>query len=158
MRLRVLLVGITACSTESTARSDTSAPIVGTWRAESYVARRSDEPPRYPLGSTPRAYLVYDATGHVFFQAAVEPQVLDDARGRWREADSTSLATLLRAGLAYFGTYSVDRVSRRVTHRIEGEFPPSSGTTEVATPYRVVGDTLVLGVDSLTHWRFQRVR
>src|SRR6185295_5505014 len=105
-----------------------------------------------------RAYLVYDPTGHVFFQAAIEPRLQDHARGRWTQADSTSLAALLRAGLAYCGTYSVDRASGRVTHRIEGEFPPSSGTTEVATPYRIASDTLVVGVDSLTHWRFRRVR
>jgi hypothetical protein len=87
----------------------------------------------------------------------IEPQFLNDMRGKWYTADSTSLAALLLAGLSYFGTYTVDRASGRVTHRIEGEFPPSTGTTEIATPYRLVADTLILGVDSLTHWRFRRV-
>jgi hypothetical protein len=152
-----LFMIVAACRTERPA-SEAPASIVGTWRAESYVVRRAGESPRYPLGQTLRGYLVYDATGHVFFQAAIEPTLLDDARGKWHNADSTSLAALLRAGLAYFGTYSVDRASGRVTHRIEGEFPPNTGTTEVATPYRLAADTLILGVDSLTHWRFRRVR
>jgi len=45
-----------------------------------------------------------------------------------------------------------------VIHRIEGEIPPNSGTTEIATPYELRGDTLILGHDSTAHWKFLRVR
>ena len=153
--LATLVAG--ACAKEKTARVE-SSPLVGTWRASAYIVKRSDEAPRYPFGDAPKAYLVYDNTGHVFFQAVADARVLEDARGRWRGADSAALTALLQSGLAYFGTYTANAGAGTVTHHIEGELPPNLGTTEIATPYRVAGDTLVLGVDSLTHWRFTRVR
>jgi hypothetical protein len=148
---------LSACAREQPVRVDRS-PLVGTWRASAYIVTRSGEAPRYPFGDAPKAYLVYDNTGHVFFQAVADARVLEDARGRWRGADSAALTALLQSGLAYFGTYTANAGAGTVTHHIEGELPPNIGTTEVATPYRVAGDTLVLGVDSLTHWRFTRVR
>jgi hypothetical protein len=132
---------------------------VGTWRALEFVNPRADDAGhRWPLGRSPRAYLVYDGTGHVFFQTVNGVAASPEARGHWSAADSAALRDLLGSASAYFGTYVVDPGTGSVIHRIEGEIPPNSGTTEIATPYRLQGDTLVLGADSSVHWTFLRVR
>jgi hypothetical protein len=101
---------------------------------------------------------VYDATGHVLWQVQGA-----DARDsllvrRWPDVPDSILRLMLRGFHAYFGTYTVDSLARVVTHRIEGEFLPRSGSVEVATPFRITGDTLRLGSDSSEHWVFVRVR
>ena len=60
--------------------------------------------------------------------------------------------------VAYFGTYSVDSAAQLVTQRIEGELLSRLGSVEVATPYRLHGDSLILGTDSLEQWIFVRVQ
>lgn len=133
--------------------------LVGTWRALEYEnPRATDSLRRWPLGQSPRAYLVYDATGHVFFQAVSGVAATAEARGRWSGADSSTLRALLTSAAAYFGTYVAHPGSGSVVHRIEGEIPPNRGTTEIATPYQLRGDTLILGRDSTVHWTFLRVR
>jgi hypothetical protein len=136
------------------------AQLQGTWRAIEYVEnpRSTDGAPRWPLGRHPLAYLVYDPTGHVFFQAVAGQTASPDARGKWHDADSAALLELLAGAHAYFGTYRTSPSTGTVSHRIEGEIPPNLGTMEIASPYRLNRDTLVLGRDSSTHWTFVRVR
>jgi Lipocalin-like domain len=102
--------------------------------------------------------LVYDATGHVFFQAVSGLAASPEARGHWSAADSSALRALLASAAAYFGTYVAHPQQGSVIHRIEGEIPPNRGTTEIATPYELRGDTLILGQDSTAHWKFLRVQ
>ena len=150
---------LAACSKSGTPSALASdRPLLGTWRAVEYVDPREHDVARaFPFGRRPVAYLVYDRTGHVFFQAVHGLAADADVRGRWRGADSASLNHLLSDAAAYFGTYAVDYARGTVVHRIEGEIPPNSGTTEIATPFRIDGDTLVLGQDSVRHWRFIRI-
>ena len=157
--LWALLAASVACSGGE--RQVTPAPnqLVGTWRALEYMnPGEADSAHKYPFGRPPRGYLVYDATGHVFFQAVRGLTASAEARGRWEHADSFALRELLSDAAAYFGTYRVLAGGNTVVHRIEGEIPPNLGTTEIATPYRVNGDTLVLGRDSSVQWIFTRVR
>jgi len=136
-----------------------SPSLAGTWHAVEFVnPRAADSIHRWPLGRMPHAYLVYDGTGHVFFQAVSGLAANPDARGHWSAVDSAALRELLASASAYFGTYVVDAGAGSVLHRIEGEIPPNLGTTEIATPYEFRGDTLILGRDSSAHWRFVRVR
>jgi hypothetical protein len=132
--------------------------LVGTWRAVEYVNPNApDSAGRYPFGRPPSGYLVYDATGHVFLQVIRGLAAAPEARGRWNAADSATLHQLLSGAAAYFGTYRAYDDAGTVIHRIEGEFPPNLGRTEMATPFRVVGDSLQLGRDSSAHWVFVRV-
>jgi len=101
--------------------------------------------------------LVYDQTGHVFLQVQ-DIAAADSVKSGWRGAPDSVLKKILRGFQAYFGTYAVDSVGQLVTHRIEGELLPRFGTVEVATPFRLWGDSLILGVDSLEQWHFVRVR
>jgi hypothetical protein len=157
----VSLLVIGCARTES--RAESSSPgrvsIVGTWRAADFInPDANDSAARYPLGRPLRGYLVYDTTGHVFFQMVRGLIASPDVRGKWHRADSATLQALLGGAAAYFGSYEADYASGRVVHRIEGEIPPNVGTTEIATPFHLRGDSLQLGGDSSAHWIFLRVR
>ena len=156
------LVAIAACGRDGSNAEATpprSASLVGTWRAADLInPDGKDSATRYPLGRPLRGYLVYDTTGHVFFQMVRGLVTNPEIRGKWDRADSATLNALLTGAAAYFGTYTVDYGSGRVVHRIEGEVPPNIGTTEIATPFHLRGDSLQLGRDSSAHWIFIRVR
>lgn len=163
MTRTIVVVATSAClscsSTDHPTTKIAEAQLRGTWRAIEYInPRATDSAARWPLGRQPRAYLVYDPTGHVFFQAVEGRTASPDARGKWHSADSAALHELLAGAHAYFGTYHVSAAAGTVSHRIEGEIPPNRGTTEIAAPYRLNHDTIVLGRDSSLHWRFVRVR
>jgi len=143
-----------ACSKpDATAKPPASAKqqLIGTWRAVEY-STGSDEARNYPFGR-PRGYIVYDATGHVFFQVGSRGQQTPPPGKNWSQADSSTLEQLVRGSSAYFGTYTVDETNGTVTHRIEGEIPPWRATTEVARPFEIHHDTL-----SIASWVFVRVR
>lgn len=132
--------------------------LVGTWRIVKHASPTGADPGA-PLrfGSRPRGYLVYDATGHVFLQVQ-DAEAADSIRSHWRSAPDSVVRQLLDGFQAYFGKYVVDSVAMMVTHRIEGELLPRFGSVEVATPFRLRGDSLILGADSLEQWVFVRVR
>jgi hypothetical protein len=82
----------------------------------------------------------------------------DSVKSLWRDVPDSVLKRLLHGFQGYFGTYTVDSVAQLVIHRIEGELLPRFGSVEVATPYQLRGDSLILGADSLEQWHFVRVR
>lgn len=157
VRWATLAVGV-ACGGSPVPQPAPTASLVGTWRIVRHAASAGSDSASLLLGPSPRGYLVYDATGHVFLQ--VQDSRADTLRqGAWREAPDSMLKRLLNGFRAYFGTYTVDSVALLVVHRLEGEFlPQGRGTMEVATPFRLQGDSLTLGADSLEQWHFVRVR
>lgn len=147
-----------ACTRPDPSPTEGAATLVGTWRILRHTPPAgSSDSASLQFGSRPRGYLVYDATGHVFLQVQ-DIDVADSVKSRWRGAPDSVLRGLLHGFQAYFGTYAVDSGAQLVTHRIEGELLPRFGTVEVATPYRLRGDSLILGADSLEQWHFVRVR
>lgn len=156
VRVATLAVGV-ACGGSPVPQQAPTASLVGTWRIVRHSAPAGSDSASLLLGSAPRGYLVYDATGHVFLQ--VQDSRADTLRqGAWRDAPDSVLKRLLSGFRAYFGTYTVDSLALLVMHRLEGEFlPQGRGTMEVATPFRLRGDSLTLGADSLEQWHFVRV-
>jgi hypothetical protein len=142
-------------------REDPADSVVGTWRVERFSQRQARDSTRiFPFGLSPLGYLVYDNTGHVFFQV-MSAGGMDTLRQlRSQDAPDSILRRFFRGTIAYsfWGTYRVDPGNRVVTHFLEAEFPPKGGSVEISTPYRFAADTLVLGVDSLQSWVLLRVK
>jgi hypothetical protein len=161
IRLAILLWALLmslGCGRSDSTTVEATATLVGTWRIVSHIpAAGSDSAAPLRFGARPRGYLVYDATGHVFLQFQ-DAAIADSVRSRWRDAPDSVLKGILHGFQAYFGTYTVDSVAQLVTHRIEGELLPRFGTVEVATPFHLRGDSLILGADSLEQWHLVRVR
>ena len=110
----------------------------------------------YPLGDSLRGYLAYDASGHVMFGVVSPRDSAHQLSPRGSDRGWMRPRFLPQNFAGFFGTYTIDRVHRSVTHRLEGEHPSGAGTMEIATPYRVVRDTLTIGSDSTTRWLFVR--
>ena len=158
LRLSLALAFTTSACAKPPSVERSAESLVGTWRIVRHTpAVRADSGASLLFGSRPRGYLVYDQTGHVFLQIQDSVRA-DSVKSRLWGAPDSVLKKLLLGFQAYFGTYVVDSVAQLVTHRIEGELLPRFGTVEVATPYRLSGDSLVLGADSLEQWLFVRVR
>jgi hypothetical protein len=154
----VALAASMGCSPTDSAPSTPTTPLVGTWRIVRHTpVAGSGREASLRFGSRPRGYLVYDGTGHVFLQVQ-DAAIADSVKSRWRGAPDSILQGILHGFQAYFGTYAIDSAAQLVTHRIEGELLPRLGSVEVATPYRLRGDSLILGTDSLEQWIFVRVR
>lgn len=154
--LGVLTSGV-ACTRAQPSPTREPSSLIGTWRIIRHLPAAGADSGGLRFGSRPRGYLVYDATGHVFLQVQ-DAGTSDSVRSRWRGAPDSVLKKVLHGFQAYFGTYMVDSISQMVTHRIEGELLPRFGTVEVATPFRLRGDSLILGADSLEQWLFVRIR
>ncbi len=160
-RSLAIALAATNCTRAAPARASHGAgdEVVGTWRVVQFVEHAPTDTVRvFPFGRDSKGYLVYDASGHVFFQV-VRPGAVDSLRtGLERGAPAADVLRLMDGYAAFFGTYVVDTLARTVTHHVEGELPIKRGQYEVATPFRVNGDSLVLGVDSVRAWWFVRVQ
>jgi hypothetical protein len=158
--MAIAVLGTTSCSRGDgyVSTGANASPVEGTWRVVGYVDASHPQDIRLPFGKSPRGYIVYDNTGHMFFQIATAESQDDVHRGKWSMADSAALNSLLQSATAYFGTYVVDESHNMIIHKIEGEVPPNTGVIEQATPFKLRHDTLQLGKDSVPHWMLVRVR
>ncbi|MBC8090070.1 MAG: lipocalin-like domain-containing protein [Phycisphaerae bacterium] len=143
---------------QPTAAATAADSVRGTWRLLPYPTCPGSDSIAPPFGRTPVGYLVYEATGHVFWQVMRRSAMDSLQSGMRRGVPDTTLYRLSRAFSAQFGTYSVDINQRTVTHQYEGESVPWGTSFEVATPFRLSADSLFIGRDTLTWLRFIRVR
>jgi hypothetical protein len=146
-----VLAGCNAPRTEAAAGLTPIDSLLGTWRVERFIEPSTRVARGLQFGRAPRGYLIYDQSGHMLFQV-VSTASLDSLRKYRVGGASDSLFRRQMASASFywcFGTFIADPVNRRIAHLLEGEMPPSLGTMEVSTPYRLAGDTLILGRDSL---------
>jgi hypothetical protein len=142
----------------SGASNGSTRGLPGTWRPVEYsIAGTAGLGRSFPFGVGPSGYLVYDLTGHVMFEVMRAGSGGVSGKIPRAGADSGDLRGLLQSFAGFFGTYTVDESTGSVTHRLEGELPSRAGAAEVATPYRIRGDTLIMGRDSGAKWLFVRV-
>lgn len=115
-----------------------AASFIGTWRLVSYLAIDSSGR-TYPYWDDhPLGQLVYTADGHMSAQVydarrsplGVEPE----------SASAENVRPLYVGSAAYFGTYSVDTVTHRVTHIVQGAWLPDWIGRRLERSYRFVND------------------
>jgi len=119
-----------------------SCGLIGTWRFVEIVDWDSVGHRLLYYGAHPGGYLIYTPTGQVSVhitsgkhdpaEAAREPQA------------------------SYFGTFTTDQGCRIVTHQVEGGTIPEYTGTAQPRPFRVSGDSLILGDDRT--WRRVLIR
>jgi hypothetical protein len=114
------------------------ASFIGTWRLVSYMVIDSSGR-TYPYWDDhPLGQLVYTADGHM------SAQVYDARRSPLRvdpeAASAESVRPLYVGSAAYFGTYSVDTVTHRVTHTVQGCWLPDWIGRRLERSYRFIGD------------------
>ena len=132
-----------ACTAGRAARAPNA--LVGTWRVAAVENRDSAGALVLPFGDRPAGYFVYAPDGHFQMQIARTPMTPRFAAGADRGGTGDELRAAFEGYFAWFGRYAVDERARTVTHRIEGSLWPSYAGTKQPRPYRLAGDSLILG-------------
>ncbi len=124
--------------------------LVGTWRLVEHWDRDSGAAVTQMFGPHPVGYFMHDATGHFSVQIMRTPPMASIAV----EPDSAVLASLRELFDGYygsFGTYAVDAGGAESVYHIVASTRPNLIGTDADLPFRVVGDSLIIG-DAKT-WR-----
>lgn len=132
--------------------------LVGTWRVVAIESRDTAGGAwRRPFGDAPRGYAVYAADGTHLLQFGRTPSASFAARDDRAGTDAEVRAAFLDH-FAWQGRWRVDAARGVVVHEIEGSAWPSYRNTVQERPYRLKGDTLVLGDTTRARRVFVRVR
>jgi hypothetical protein len=130
--------------------ANSTRSLLGTWR----LVEDSDWDSAGTLiqnyGPNPTGYFVYDPTGHVSIQIMRMPPVPPFAAGPDSASDA-ELRKLFDSYVGYFGTYTVDSKRSVIVHHVEGGTLPNYIGTDQVRPFRLAGDSLIIG-DGKT-WR-----
>ncbi len=131
--------------------------LVGTWRLVEHWDRDSSGALTQQFGPHPVGYFLHDATGHFSVQIMRTPPMRSIAVG----PDSVALASLRELFDGYygaFGTYSVDAARAESVYHIVGSTRPNLIGIDADLPFRVVGDSLIIGDDETWRRVWIRVR
>ena len=107
--------------------------LVGTWRFVEITDVDSTGAPIQYFGEKPCGFIIYTVTGQVSVHIARCP------------TPDQSAPELAATYNGYFGTYSVNEARGLVTHQVEGGSAPDYIGTPQQRPFKITGDTLVLG-------------
>ena len=120
------------CSTSGSAQTR-QASLVGTWRFIEITDFDSTGAPINYFGEKPCGFIIYTSTGQVSVHIARCPTA---------DASPPELAATYNG---YFGTYTVNETRGLVTHVVEGGSAPDYIGTPQQRPFKITGDTLLLG-------------
>ena len=131
-------------------------PFIGMWRLVSIVDMKGEK----IRGEHPTGFIVYDASGNMSVQ--IMPGT---PRPKYAGAQPTpdEAKAALNGYVAYFGTYTVDKKSRTVTHNLKGSINPGDVGVDRVRAYEMgPGDRVTLTTMPLTEtsWRliWERVK
>jgi hypothetical protein len=156
-RLTTLIVVLAGMIIAPHAFADDADAFVGTWRLVEHSNWDSSGTLVQNFGPNPIGYFVHDRTGHFSVQIMRTPAFRTSAE----EPDSmteSELRELFQGYYASFGTYTVDSISSESVYQIEGSTRPHLIGIEVGLPYRIEGDSLIIGDGKTWHRLWQRVR
>ncbi len=156
-RLTTLIVVLAGMMFAPCAFADDADAFVGTWRLVEHSDWDSSGALVPMFGPNPIGYFVHDRTGHFLVQIMRTPPIRPSAE----DPDSLTLSELRELFQGYyasFGTYTVDSKSSESVYQIEGSTRPQLNGTEARLPYRIEGDSLIIGDGKTWHRLWQRVR
>ncbi|MCU0626643.1 MAG: lipocalin-like domain-containing protein [Gemmatimonadaceae bacterium] len=159
VRRVVMTLGVATAAACGTARgAATHGGVVGSYRVVAVQNRDSVTGQwRDLFGAAPAGYATYAADGTHTLQFTRTPAPTFGARDDRAGTDAELRAAFL-GFFAWHGRWRLDAARQVIIHEIEGSLWPSWRNTVQERPYRMRGDTLVLG-DTLRARRvFVRVR
>jgi Lipocalin-like domain len=107
--------------------------LTGTWRLVSQESRAIGGGVTYPFGRTPLGMLMYDGNGHVSAQLMKMDLPRFASGDRLRGSDA-EVRAVVEGSASYYGKYTIDPSTRRITHHIVGSsFPSWNGTDQCGT-------------------------
>ncbi len=130
---------------------------VGTWRLVEHSDWDSSGALVPMFGPNPIGYFVHDRTGHFSVQIMRTPPIRPSAEDPDSLTES-ELRELFQGYYASFGTYTVDSMRSESVYSIEGSTRTQLIGTEMPLPYRIEGDSLIIGDGKTWHRLWQRLR
>ena len=142
-------------ATAPPANAVTSAELVGTWRLVSFEDVEDGKIIRR-FGERPVGLFVYTADGHVSIQISnpANPACIAPGKksGPGKKDDLAlpacnpkQMRALLDGTVTYWGTYTVDLAAGVVTHNVLSDVSNGYAGTVQPRPFRLNGDSLVIG-------------
>jgi len=156
-RLTTLIVVLAGMMFAPCAFADDADAFVGTWRLVEHSDWDSSGALVPMFGQNPIGYFVHDRTGHFSVQIMRTPPIRPSAEDPDSLTES-ELRELFQGYYAAFGTYTVDSMRSESVYSIEGSTRPQYIGTEARLPYRIEGDSLIIGDGKTWHRLWQRVR
>jgi hypothetical protein len=123
--------------------ADSLPNLVGTWRLVSCEAQASSGKIQYPLGQHVVGQLFYDGNGNMsaHVMRVDRPAFASDDSGSGSDAE---VRAAFEGHTSYYGTYTIDRSARTVTHHVHGASYPNWMGHDQIRYYRIDGSRLVL--------------
>jgi len=119
--------------------------IIGVWRLVSFVEQRpnGEVVPSGRYGPNVTGMIVYDKSG------AMMAQLMNPDRPRFAAENATrgtpdEVKVAFDGYNAYFGSFSVDKASSTIRHKVTGNLFPNAVGTDFVRRYRIEGDNLIL--------------
>lgn len=151
------LIGCAPSRSGTAAQLTTSLQsLIGGWRLTAYEDWDSAGHRSAPYGEHPRGYLRYDADGTMSVQIMRTPALPAFAAGEDRGA-AEEKAAAFDAYVAYFGFYTLSGPTA-VLHHVEAALDPTYVGTHQLRPFRLAGDSLILGDERTWRRVFLRTR
>jgi len=98
------------------------------------------------LGSAPKGYLMYDASGHMAVQLTRAERPLAIDCGTSSSAASDNSPQIPSGYEACFRTYTVDETNPAVTHHLEGALNAADVGRNLVRQFQISGDQLTIVV------------
>ena len=159
LRVSLMSASTASCAPARPAAAPPVTPasaLVGSWRLTLFEDWDSAGNRSTPFGEHPRGYVQYTSSGRMTPQVARTPGPPAFANGA-EQGTVGEKAAAFDAYIAYFGTYTVDATRHTVIHRVEADINPSFTGSADPRPYRVAGDSLILGDDRTWRRVFLRI-
>ena len=128
-------------------RAPARSGLVGTWRLVEHWNKDSAGTLSHQYGPQPIGYFVHDASGHFSVQIMRTPPL----HAIPANTDTAGMREFLGGYYAAFGTFTVDSSKGESSYHVEGSTLPGIIGADAQLPYRLSGDSLIIG-DSKT-WR-----
>jgi hypothetical protein len=157
----VVLAGLAATSCAGVAQQAPRAAgpdaFVGTWRLVEHSNWDSSGKLVPQFGAHPVGYFIHDETGHFSVQIMRTPAIRPSA-AETDDLTPDELRELFQGYYASFGTYVADTSRSECAYRVEGSTRPQLIGNEARLPYRIQGDSLIIGDDKTWRRVWQRLR
>lgn len=138
-----VLLGLIIAFASMAEAQERPASLAGTWQLISQQAHDETGQVNDIFGPNPHGQLMYDAAGNMSVQLFRSDRHKfasgDRLRGTYEEVRSA-----YEGSIAYYGTYTTDQASGRVTHHVLGATFPNWVGTDFVRHYKVEGQRLTL--------------
>ncbi len=119
------------------------SPLIGTWKAKSFVVKRKNYSVIHPFGEHPGGQLVYTGEGRFSVQLRQRGRIAVRS-GDIMDASHEEMASNFRGFISYYGTFVFNPKKMEVLHKVKGSLFPNWENDSLKRIVRLEGDQMEL--------------